>query len=114
MSFLNGVETGMEGWPGMELSGNLPTGWVALAKRPSSAEPHLLRSRHVDERAEHRTRHIRIGEVNRRPHHVGRKYDKPRLALCSDRTKLRVRVANLSPHTFEIKRDWLGVIPVCL
>jgi hypothetical protein len=30
VSFFNGVETGMEGWPGMESSGFLLIGWMAL------------------------------------------------------------------------------------
>jgi len=30
VSFINGVETGMEGWPGIEPSGDLLTGWAAL------------------------------------------------------------------------------------
>jgi hypothetical protein len=30
VSFFNGVETGMEGWPGIESSGYLFIGWMAL------------------------------------------------------------------------------------
>ena len=38
MSFFNGVETGMEGWPGIESSGFLLIGWMALWVCPDSVD----------------------------------------------------------------------------